>query len=255
LEFLGFLFLIPESAPLTSAKCRDGIMADERKGNPSLTILSTTQLDAQGKLPVFLVHYQSRGSDGKTWYGLRGFVATADICGDLEFYSQKTIGPDDPALKKTFESFRFDPEYAPQFSDAFVYAQMLYKKQDFKAAAPIFELALSRLSDDKEHETIRRVVTDQAGMAYGISGDISKARAIFNAAIAKDPDYPLNYYNLACADAEENKLFDARIHLQQAFARKANVLPGERLPDPTKDDSFLPHRKDKEFWKFLESLH
>jgi tetratricopeptide (TPR) repeat protein len=87
-----------------------------------------------------------------------------------------------------------------------------------------------------------------------MSGDIAKARALFEAAIARDPDYPLYYYNLACADAEEKKLADAQVHLQQAFARKANVIPGEVMPDPSKDDSFLPYRDDKEFWKFIEGL-
>jgi hypothetical protein len=63
------------------------------------------------------------------------------------------------------------------------------------------------------------------------------------------------YYNLACADAEKKKLTDARTRLQQAFARKANVISGGSIPNPTKDDSFLPYRDDKEFWTFLESLH
>jgi len=63
------------------------------------------------------------------------------------------------------------------------------------------------------------------------------------------------YYNLACDDAQERKLTDARNHLQQAFARKGNMIPGESMPDPSKDDSFLPYRSDKDFWTFLESLH
>jgi hypothetical protein len=40
----------------------------------------------------------------------------------------------------------------------------------------------------------------------------------------------------------EKNLAGAKNHLQQAFARKANVIDGEALPDPTKDDSFLPYR-------------
>ena len=99
------------------------------------------------------------------------------------------------------------------------------------------------------------MATDQAGIAYGSAGDIPEARALFNAAIAADPDYPMYYYNLACADAEEKKLADARTHLQQAFARKANVIQGETMPDPAKDDSFLPYRDNKEFWTFVQSLH
>jgi tetratricopeptide (TPR) repeat protein len=144
--------------------------------------------------------------------------------------------------------------YAPQFNDVFVYAQILYRRSEFKAAASILEQALSMVRDGKDQEAARRIVTDQAGMAYGISGDIPKARAIFEAAIVKDPDYPLYYYNLACADAEEGKLQDARSHLQQAFARKTNLIHGEAIPDPTKDDSFLPYRGNKDFWAFIDSL-
>ncbi len=81
---------------------------------------------------------------------------------------------------------------------------------------------------------MRRMVTDQAGMAYGISGNTQKARNLFRKGIVEDPDYPLNYYNLACADAEDRNLADARTHLQQAFAHKANVISGETMPDPTK---------------------
>jgi hypothetical protein len=62
------------------------------------------------------------------------------------------------------------------------------------------------------------------------------------------------YYNLACADAEEKNLAEARKHLQQAFDRKANTLPGKSMPDPTTDDSFTPYSSDKDFWSFLEGL-
>jgi hypothetical protein len=31
LNFLGFLFLMPEGAPLTSAKCRDGVLDPEKE--------------------------------------------------------------------------------------------------------------------------------------------------------------------------------------------------------------------------------
>jgi tetratricopeptide (TPR) repeat protein len=87
-----------------------------------------------------------------------------------------------------------------------------------------------------------------------MSGDIHKSRSIFEKAIAEDPDYPLYYYNLACADAEEKNLIGAQKHLREAFDRKANVIRGEKMPDPTTDDSFLPYRDNKDFWAFLESL-
>jgi tetratricopeptide (TPR) repeat protein len=254
LTFLGFLFLVPDQAPLSSAKCRDGALA-EQKNNSTLRILPLSQIEGSENIPLALATYSAQGSNGKKSFIVRGFVATSDICGDLEIYSETSITAEDPDLRKIFESYRLDPGYIPQFKDVFLYAQVLYKHQMYQAAAPIFERALSKLDDNEAQQTWRRATTDQAGMSYGMSGDVPKARALFQAAIAKDPDYPMYYYNLACADAEEKKLADARLHLQEAFARKGNVIPGEKLPDPTKDDSFLPYRNNKDFWKFLEGLH
>jgi tetratricopeptide (TPR) repeat protein len=187
---------------------------------------------------------------------VRGFVATADICGDLEFYSDSPIAAEDGELKTVFASYRLDEKRTPTFQDALFYAQILYQAQMYKASAPVFETALTLLPQSHEvnQKAMKRALTDQAGMAYGMCGDIHKSRSIFEKAIAEDPDYPLYYYNLACADAEEKNLIGAQKHLRQAFERKGNVIPGERMPDPTTDDSFLPYRNNSEFWTFLESL-
>jgi tetratricopeptide (TPR) repeat protein len=232
----------------------------ERKSDANLKIRETPDSARPGGPPVSLVNYAARGQNGKTMYMVRGFTGTGDICGDLEFYSDTPISSDDAVLKKAFASYRFDESYSPQFTDAFFYAQVLYQTGMYKAAAPIFEIALARLNEHPEMATMRdakttrRVTTDQAGNAYGMSGDIQKARTLFEKAIAEDPDYPMYYYNLACADAEDKNLAGARQHLQEAFARKANVISGETMPDPTTDDSFLPYRDIKEFWAFLKSL-
>jgi tetratricopeptide (TPR) repeat protein len=254
LHFLGFLFVVSGERALTSAKCRDGALEPEKKQNKTLKVLGTSQQSSQGNVPVELVTYTAQGADRSTSHMVRGFVATGEVCGDLEIYSNTAITADEPRIKQIFASYTLDPSYVPKFKDLFLYAQILYKDQRYKEAAPLFEAALAKLEDNKDSATMRRVIIDQAGMAYGISGDTKKARALFDAAIAKDPEYPLYYYNLACADAQENKLADARIHLQQAFERKANVIPGEALPDPAKDDSFLPYRNNKDFWKFIETL-
>jgi tetratricopeptide (TPR) repeat protein len=257
LSFLGFLFLFPEQAPMTSAKCRDGVIEPEKKENKSMQVLNTTEIAEPNALPVTVVDYTERGDDGNTGYMVRGFVATADICGDLEFYGDQPIHAADPNLHRIFANFRLDPNYVPQFVDVFLYAQILYDTHRFAAAGPFFEEALVKLktAPDQDVKTMTRVLTDQAGMSYGISGNIAKSRSIFEQAIVSDPDYPMYYYNLACADAQEHKLDDARRYLQQAFDRKANVIHGESMPDPTQDDSFTPYRDNKQFWSFVESLH
>jgi tetratricopeptide (TPR) repeat protein len=258
LGFLGFLFLAPEGAPQSSTKCRDQTLTYDKRDVPSLQILKTSELHPSSELPVALATYTTKAKDGSTEYHFRGFIATRDICGDLEFYSSKPISDQDPDLGAIFATYRFDPSYDPKFADVFLYGQVLYQNGMFKAAAPIFEQAMTMIPADgapfPSNKVATHVTADQAGMAYGISGDIHKARTIFEVAIAKDPDYPLYYYNLACADAEEHNLPAARLHLQEAFARKANGNPGEPMPDPTKDDSFTPYKSNNEFWAFLKQL-
>jgi hypothetical protein len=91
-------------------------------------------------------------------------------------------------------------------------------------------------------------------MALGMSGDLKDSRAVNQAAIAKDPEYPLYYFNLACADAESGDAANARIHLQQAFDRRANTLHGETFPDPAADDSIQKLKSNNDFWVFVEGL-
>ena len=91
-------------------------------------------------------------------------------------------------------------------------------------------------------------------MALGMNGDLKAGRAAAEKAIAADPDYPINYYNLACADSEKGDAVSAKLHLQQAFDRRQNVIQGESMPDPAKDDSILKLKKNKEFWAFVTSL-
>jgi len=256
LEYLSFIFLFPQQAPMTSARCSDGVLGPEKSANKSMTVSAESDLDNGGSIPLHIVEYSTLKDSGGREYVVRGFVAAGDICGDFEFYADNPIHATDQKIDRVFESLRFDKDYVPQFTDLFLYAQILYDGQQFAAAGPAFEAALPKLDDatNVDKKVMKRVLTDQAGMAYGISGNLAKSRAIFNDGIASDPDYPLYYYNLACADAEEKNLAGAQKHLQQAFDRRANLIKDERFPDPTQDDSFIPYRDNKAFWAFLVDL-
>jgi tetratricopeptide (TPR) repeat protein len=254
LSFLGFLFLFPELTPLSSGKCRDGVMGPEAKANPSLTILESVE----NETGVALVRYSEKGQGGQVWYKVRGFLAQGDLCGDLEVYSKRPIRVDDAELKAIFDGYVLDGDYKPVSRDIFLYAQILFDTKQYKGAAPLFEAALAKIEDGSlafgSVQTGRRVIIDQAGMSYGIAGDLVKARAMLEKGIAQDPEYAMFYYNLACADAEEKKLNEAKVHLKAAFARKANVIQGEVLPDPTQDDSFTPYKENQQFWSFVKGL-
>jgi tetratricopeptide (TPR) repeat protein len=132
-------------------------------------------------------------------------------------------------------------------------ASVLFKNSP-GLAAPYYKASLDAIPSDANSIVPRRVTTDQLVMSLGMSGDIKDSRAVAGKAIATDPDYPLNYYNLACADAEQGDATSAKLHLQQAFDRQANVLKGESMPDPTKDDSILKLKKNEAFWAFVLTL-
>jgi hypothetical protein len=44
---------------------------------------------------------------------------------------------------------------------------------------------------------------------------LKQSRVVNEDAIERDPNYPIYYYDLACADAEEGNASAARIHLNR----------------------------------------
>lgn len=115
----------------------------------------------------------------------------------------------------------------------------LYLQRDFKAAAITYQKALNlEKARPTLNKTMWRVLVDQLGMAYGISGDLKKAKETFDYGLEKDPKYPMFHYNMACTYGEMNDPEKAIVYLRQAFENKANMIKGEKLPNPFTDSSF-----------------
>jgi hypothetical protein len=250
LMFIAFIFAVDD--PVDARTCRaEDITANTQ--DPDITVTGKMEVTAATiRIPV--VEYARKDASGEAHDAVAAFLGAGRTCASIEFTGEEPVHMNNPALTPIFSSMRFVPGYAPQFKDVFLYGMISYEKQDFKNAAPYLEQAIGLAAGTTEPFKWLRVATDNAGMAYGISGNTKAARNIFQAAIAKDPDYPMYYYNLACADASEKNLEAAKKHLQQAFERKANVIAGESLPDPKTDDSFTPYKADAEFWKFVSGL-
>ena len=185
------------------------------------------------------------------------FYGDQHLCGELHI-SHVTDKSNKPTnFDDELKELKVIPDYQPTAQDLAGLGSILYESmKDYRSAAAYYESAVRLLPSPTtaQKRTVFRYLNDQLALSLGLSGNLQRSREVNQAAIAVDPDYPLYYYNLACADAEEKNAAEARRHLQQAFARKANTLPGESLPDPTKDDSFLKLRKDKSFYLFLQTL-
>src|SRR6266498_64198 len=78
-----------------------------------------------------------------------------------------------------------------------------YIKHDFKAAIGPYQKALDMEKQKRTlNKTLWKVLIDNLGMAYGITGDLENAKETFEYGISKDPEYPLFYYNMACTYGE-----------------------------------------------------
>ena len=124
----------------------------------------------------------------------------------------------------------------------------LFRQDKFGEAIGPYEKAseLERLGK-KLSESEHRILVDQLVMSYGIDGQLKRAHTRLDEVIQQDPEYPLNYYNLACAFAEEGDEPRALANLQLAFDRKGNILKGEQMPDPRADSSFQKYVRDPDF--------
>jgi Tfp pilus assembly protein PilF len=116
---------------------------------------------------------------------------------------------------------------------------VLFLKGDYQNASKPYQKALDL--EDKNptlEKPIWRVLVDNLGMSYGISGDLKKAKETFEYGLSKDPDYAMFHYNLACTFAEMNDEDHAIVYLKSAFKNKENMIAGEAIPNPATDDSF-----------------
>jgi tetratricopeptide (TPR) repeat protein len=127
-------------------------------------------------------------------------------------------------------------------------------RQFDKAIGPYQKALDIEKSDPKLESRFLRVLIDNLGMAYGITGDLKSAEEVFQYGISKDPSYPIFYYNMACTYAERNDLDNTIKYLKTAFEYKRNIIPGERMPNPSKDDSFQRFMHDEKFRKLIKSL-
>ncbi len=254
-HMLAFLFAAPDKAPLTASTCRDGMLGSEHAEAAVQTRASIRSASGVEIAMAVLI------APKDALMSLRAFVASGDLCGDLLFSAAGVKPGDEEAYRQTMEiakktllTLTFEPIAKPMFKDAFAYAEVEYRRHQYAGAAIAYRSALGKVEQSGDPIRFGRIVTDQLSISLGLSGDLSGSRKVNEAAIKKDPDYPLYYYELACADAEVGDPRAAQEHLQQAFDRRTHVMQGERFPDPTADDSLQKLREDAAFWSLAQRI-
>jgi tetratricopeptide (TPR) repeat protein len=130
-----------------------------------------------------------------------------------------------------------------------------YLEGEYQRAIGPYQKALDREKQKRTlGDTIWRVLIDNLGMSYGISGDLKKAKETFEYGLSKDPKYAMFHYNMACTYAEMNDVENAITYLRQAFEYKDNMIKGEHFPDPWTDDSFQRFMNNDKFVNALKEM-
>ncbi len=188
---------------------------------------------------------------------LFAFVVKENIYIQIHLSKVNFQPPDNDRFQKIMRSVGItsSEEMAPVRDEDLATGSKYFLQRDYKNAIVFYEKAFRADSvAPRLDKASRRVLTDNLGMSYGITGNPLKARSFFESALRSDSTYPMYYYNIACAYGELNNRDQAMKYLQLAFRYKWDMIPGETIPDPSLDASFQKYMSDEVFLKCLESL-
>jgi tetratricopeptide (TPR) repeat protein len=130
-----------------------------------------------------------------------------------------------------------------------------FMAKDYEKAIKSYKAALEQ---EKQKPTLEKkfayTLIDNLAMAYGITGDSNNARVVLAYGLSRDFKYPMFHYILASTYGEEGNESEAILHLRRAFKYKANMLPGEKFPDPLTDESFSSLAENAAFQKAVAEM-
>lgn len=189
-----------------------------------------------------------------------GCIAKEDVYNDIHLSKVEYKPKDQPLFTSILQAVHVKDRIAEAGSQAtstsyWVEGSKFFRAGQFDKAIGPYQKALDLEKGDRKLDNkLWRVLIDNLGMAYGITGDLKAAEEVLRYGISKNPTYPLFYYNMACASAERNDLDSTIKYLKTAFEHKQNIIPGEQMPDPSKDDSFQRFMQNEAFRKLIKSF-
>lgn len=178
---------------------------------------------------------------------VHAYLGASDLCAEIHLSKAGFETQDQALFEQVLDTVRLIPDEGPTQSAAprensaefyFGKGSQLYLQQNYPAAAQAYQKALDMEKQTRTLSTTYfRVLVDNLGMSYGMTGKLDEARATFEYGLTLDPEYPMFHYNMACYHGEKRELQESISELRLAYKYKANSIPGESIPDPMQDDS------------------
>ena len=243
-----------EKAPRngTSIDCRDFYWARAQKSPFKKDEIKQYEMKNMALIEYIVREYQGMRFNQKN---INAYLAEDNYWIDIHLSKGNYQPEDDKLFESILETISIDRKHTASSYDNFYYGNIFYKQKEYKKAIPFFERAL----EQENRKAILgkdffKIVVDLLGMSYGISGDLSRAKEIFQWAIIKEPEFPMFYYNLACVYAESDDMNGSIENLRNAYRYKDNMLKGEAFPDPSSDSSFSKYMTNRLFITELEKM-
>ena len=179
-----------------------------------------------------------------------GYLVEGDVWIDIHISKNNYKDEERPLLYALLESVEF-----PKCMELYLEAQRHQREKADAAALKCMAAALAMEKKEAKfsQRMFRELITDLA-VAYGVSGDLEKAKETLEYGLQRDPTYPLFLYNMACYYAEKGDLENTLPMLQKAFENKDKLSPGSQMPDPRTDSSFQRFQDNERFKKLLAEL-
>ncbi len=246
--------------------CRDQLQLI-RKG-PLVTHGHDIKLNTSGELPTleYTLHkFRGVRLDQKNIYAC---LAQDNVYADIQLSKVQYTSADASAFQSILKSVHLQPEPSkiiqppppppppPNSRELLDIGNALYRQNNYAQAIPPYQKAFElEKAEPQLDRTLWRVLINNLGMAYGMTGRLKGAKATFQQGIQADPTYPMFHYNLACVFARMNDLHHAMQSLTTAFRHRKNQSPGDiGMPDPRQDAFFQHLMKNKTFRNLANDL-
>ncbi len=274
------LELVPTQA--SAQGCIDQLKLIQK--GPLATRGQDIKLDTAGKLPTleYVLHkFEGVRVDQKNMYTC---LAQQDVYADIHLSKAQYTTADAPFFQTILKSVRLqsgpsevkqrqtktqpEPQIQPQVQiqvqppappnsrELLDIGNALYRQSNYAQAIPPYQKAFELEKVEPQLDrNLWRVLIDNLGMAYGMTGHLKEARSTFEQGIQADPTYPMFHYNLAGTFAGMNDLDHAMQSLATAFRYRKNQNPGEKgMPDPRQDSSFQRFMRNETFRTLVNDL-
>lgn len=236
--------------------CRENFRARTKPGGPfELADINQSEL---ASMPILEYMIPEANKVPVRQKNIFGCLVKEDVYADIHLSKAAFQEADEPRLKAILSSARFqdisDAQSAnsrPASSAAlFAEGSRHFLLNEFDKAIGPYQKALDRERTTPTLDASNwRVLVDNLAMSYGITGNLTAAGEVLNYGLSKDPEYPMFYFILGDVAAERGDFDNTMRYLRRALKFRANLIPGEKLPDPMTDDSFKAFRKNDEFKK------